>query len=104
MDKLVRYRKAFYEKENDLQHCNKKKEHLLPSKSLSHSKLYQSLPIHALKPHPAPPKPATITAAYCQDYAQDLLSPSLYDSKPALFLSNHQIDGLLRARMLDWMV
>lgn len=26
MEKLVRYRKAFYEKENDLQHCNKKKE------------------------------------------------------------------------------
>ncbi len=26
MEKLVRYRKAFYEKENDLLYCNKKKD------------------------------------------------------------------------------
>jgi hypothetical protein len=33
MDKLVRYRKAFYEKENDLQNGNKRKEQPFPFKS-----------------------------------------------------------------------
>lgn len=54
MEKLVRYRKAFYEKENDLQHGNKRKERVLPShhsKSMNFDKAYQTLPMTiAVKP------------------------------------------------------
>jgi hypothetical protein len=42
MDKLVRYRKAFYEKENALHHHNKRKEN--PLKQAPLLKSYHSLP------------------------------------------------------------
>jgi hypothetical protein len=104
MEKLVRYRKAFYEKENDLQHCNKKKERILPnhSKSMNLEKNYQTLPLHS-KPD-RNNKPKNNTFAYCALYADELLQLPQYDLKPNDFLRNHSIDGTLRARMLDWMV
>lgn len=64
MDKLVRFRKAFYEKENDLHHNNKRKEPALKQDTL---KLYQSLP-HAPTSHPQPTTlpNSSISAAFCQ--------------------------------------
>jgi hypothetical protein len=47
---LVRFRKAFYEKENDLQHGNKRKERPFPqeSKSILSEKAFQTLPASIL--------------------------------------------------------
>ena len=104
MEKLVRFRKAFYEKENDHHHHNKKKEHYAKPDPL---KIYHSLPfpdsepLHSTsKSTPAP----NITAAYFQDYGGDLLEQKKYNYRPPAFLSRHQVDAQLRARMLDWMV
>lgn len=47
MEKLIRYRKAFYEKQNDLRNGNTKQE-VIPKmfyKDNSSNKLYQSLSI-----------------------------------------------------------
>lgn len=77
MEKLIRYRKAFYEKENDLKYGNKKQEigpHFVYKNSPS-DKLYQSLSITLTSNNNQTPKvkPTTIslksnTEAYCQLY------------------------------------
>lgn len=73
MEKLVRFRKAFYEKENDHHHHNKKKENYSKPDTL---KIYHSLPFD----HPETQQstsnnslPPNITAAYFQDYGADFL-------------------------------
>lgn len=105
MEKLVRYRKAFYEKENDLQNGNKRKETAvgLAHKSLSSDKLYQSLSHTLPAKLPKKDKPRSNTALFCLHYAQPLLAADHSAHAPP-FLRHHQIDALLRARMLDWMV
>lgn len=41
---------------------------------------------------------------YCELYGSDLLHLQDYETKQPNFLSNHSIDGILRARMIDWMI
>lgn len=108
MEKAIRNRKAFYEKENDNKNCNKRKD-LLASfnwKSNHPEKLYHSVQqsltskIEVLKVK----KPKDNSAAYCQQYAEELISKCYYGDKRHRFLAGHDIDSGLRARMLDWMV
>ena len=46
----------------------------------------------------------TNSSAYCEQYGEELLIESRDLSKPTNCLENHEIDGTLRARMIDWMV
>jgi len=69
MEKLVRYRKAFYEKENDLQNGNKKRDIPISQKlkSMSSDKLYQSVS-HVMLTKPLQPKdekPKSNTKLFC---------------------------------------
>lgn len=60
MEKPIRFRKAFYEKENELHQHNKNK--LMRAKPSSLLSSYQSLPVTT---HPPPP-PLSLTQAYLQ--------------------------------------
>ncbi len=78
MEKLVRYRKAFYEKENDLQNGNKRKDRLLnnPSKSTLDKpcfidRAYLTLP-PSLPPTNSHSPPKTNTALFCTLYGESL--------------------------------
>ncbi len=97
-------RKQLIEKENDIQTGNKKKElySSLTVKPISLEKAYQSTtnrkPIKAPKKH----EPKTNTEEFCVQYGKE--TPRTMELEYTPFMKKHQIDGTLRARMLDWMV
>lgn len=49
-------------------------------------------------------KQTTLTEDYCRTYGQQMENGLKRELTKGKFLSNHKIDGVLRARMLDWMV
>lgn len=44
----------------------------------------------------------TLTEEYCSEYGDGIVKKKM--ECKGQFLSNHKIDAILRARMLDWMV
>ena len=64
--------------------------------------------IHSYREHKLFSKPSrkevTQTEEYCKMYGPQVENALRKDLIKGSFLSNHKIDGILRARMLDWMV
>ena len=128
MDRSCRGMKPIYEKENQQKFVNKRTDLLaslhnikLPlqhSQSLKDNQ-FQSVPlgssissepvvdqIHSYRDYKftKQAKQISLTEDYCKLYGQQVENILRKDSPKGKFLSNHKIDGVLRARMLDWMV
>lgn len=128
MEKL-RACKPSYEKENQQKYVNKKTDLLsslhnikLPLQSSncnSATSKFHSVPLSsslvasiesahistAREKHiKVAPKELTPTEDYCKLYGSEVEKLFSQENKKGKFLTNHKIDGNLRARMLDWMV
>ena len=128
MEKL-RACKPSYEKENQQKYVNKKtdllsslhniKLPLQPSNFNSEASKFQSVPITSSlivsvgspnlltvrdKPVDSPKKELSQTQEYLKMYGAEVEQVFAKEMSNGKFLSEHKIDGILRARMLDWMV
>ena len=128
MEKL-RACKPSYEKENQQKYVNKKtdllsslhniKLPLQPSNCNSATSKFQSVPLSSSfvvsidspnistardRPMKLSNKELTPTEEYCKIYGSEVEEVFSQEISKGKFLSNHKIDGNLRARMLDWMV
>lgn len=128
MDRSSRATKPIYEKENQQKFVNKRTDLLsslhnikLPLQhsqsikdnqfqsvpliaSLTSDTLMDSIQSHRDHKFIKQVKQCTLTEEYCKLYGQNIEATLKKETAKGNFLNNHKIDGILRARMLDWMV